>query len=31
MRGKIRVYARVRPLNKSEKDMGSPNAVEIPD
>ena len=31
MRGKIRVYARVRPLNKNEKDMGSPNVVEIPD
>ena len=31
MKGKIRVYARVRPLNKNEKDMGSPSVVDIPD
>lgn len=31
MKGKIRVFARVRPMNKLEASKGSQNVVEIPD
>lgn len=31
MKGKIRVFCRVRPLNKREQDMDSPECVEIQD